>query len=151
MELLEGISSLLLLEDGVEVNSLGLSLLEGPGVEVVSLSERDNSLADVGLGGELGDVLDVLLGSGGNDCGKALVGIVLDQDLHLVISEEVDWVSGECGLVLLLGNWLEGFDNESDLESTVGGEDVGGVDFVHLEGPVRDNDNSGSEVGDVEV
>jgi len=94
--------------------------------------------------------LDVLLDAG-NGVLDASVGVGLDEGLHLVVSVEVDWVPGESGLVLLLGNWLEGLNDKSNLESTVGGEDVGGVDLVHLEGPVRDNDDSRSEVGDVQV
>lgn len=51
--------------------------------------------------------------------GDATVGVVLDEHLDFIISEEVDWMSGESGLVLLLGNWFERFDNESNFESTV--------------------------------
>jgi len=151
LDLLESISSLLLLEDGVHICGGGLSLLEGPGVEVLSGLERNDVLSDVGLGSELGDVEHGLFGSSGDSGSNALVGVVLDEGLHLVVSEEVDWVSGEGGLFLLLGDGLEALDDKSDFESTVGGEDVGGVDLVHLEGPVADDDDSGSEVGDVEV
>lgn len=81
----------------------------------------------------------------------ALVGVALDEGLHFVVSVEVDWVSGEGGLVLLLSDWLEGLDDKSNLKTTVGGENVGRVDLVHLEGPVVNDDDSGSKVGDVQV
>ena len=75
---------------------------------------------------------------------------ILDDGLHLGISEEVLGVSGENNFVVssFVG---EGFDDKSDFVSTVGGEDISRVNFVHLKGPVGDGDDSGFEVSNVNV
>jgi len=75
---------------------------------------------------------------------------VLDNSLHLGISEEILGMSGEDNFIVssFVG---ERFDDKSNFVSTVGGEDISRVNSVHLKGPVGDGDNSRLEVSDVDV
>ena len=74
---------------------------------------------------------------------------VLDDSHHLVIAVESDGVSDEVQLLLELE--LEGLDDESDLEVVVGGENLGGVDFLHLEAPFVEHDDLLGQVDNVYV
>jgi hypothetical protein len=131
-----------LLEDGDHINGGSLSLLESIGVELVSLGEVNNSLSNVALGRELGDIWAALrLDSTLDGSGNLLMVIVLDKSFHLIISEKIDWVSSESNLITLLEGWLEGLDNKSNLESSIGCEDISGVNLVHLERPLSNEDN----------
>lgn len=73
---------------------------------------------------------------------------VLDNSLHLVISVDVDGVSSGNDLLVKVG--LEGVDNESNLKTSVGGEDGRGVNLSHLKGPVGDEDNVVLQISDVD-
>lgn len=134
-------------EDGLHIESGGLTLLELPGVERGSTGEGDNTGRDIGFLGGIWErvTLDGVL----NSSGEALVGIVLDESLDFIISVDVNWPSGEHNFTA--NHWFEGFDDEFDLNTTVRGEVSGGVGLNHLEGPVGDEDDLGFEVGDLHV
>mgnify|MGYP003331193421 CR=1 FL=1 len=72
----------------------------------------------------------------------------LDQGLDLIVSVEVEWVSGERSITLLN---LEGLDDELDLDSGVGGEDGSGVDLGDLHAPLLEDEGLGLQVGNVDV
>lgn len=61
---------------------------------------------------------------------ESLVAEVLDDGLELVVSEQIDGISG--GVESLLEVGFEGVDDEADLEVGVGGEHFGGVDSSQL-------------------
>jgi len=134
-------------EDGLHIESSGLSLLELPGVEGASVSEGDDSGTNAGL---LGGIWERISLDGALDSGcEALVGIVLDESLDFIISVDVNGPSGEHNFTA--NHWFEGFDDELDFDTTVGGEVSGRVGLNHLEGPVGDKNNLGLEVGDLHV
>ena len=72
----------------------------------------------------------------------------MDQGLDLIVSVEVEWVSGE-GSISLLN--LERLDNESDLNTGVRGEDGSRVDLGNLHGPFLKDEGLGFQVGNVDV
>ena len=74
---------------------------------------------------------------------------VLDGGLELVISEEIDWVSG--GVKSLLEVWLEWVNNQSGFEVGVWCEYLSWVGSSELEWPVVDDNNLVVEVDDVNV
>jgi hypothetical protein len=74
---------------------------------------------------------------------------VLDGGLHLVISEKIDGISG--GVQFFLEHGFEWVHDKSGLEVGVGGENFGGVHFLHFEGPWVEHDNLLSEVDDAYV
>jgi len=106
-------------------------------------------LGDGSLGGELGHVWErVTLDSGFDGGSNLTVEVRLDEGLDLIVSVEVEWVSGEGSITLLD---LEGLDDEFDLNSGVGGEDGSGVDLGDLHGPFLKDEGLGFQVGDVDV
>ncbi len=74
---------------------------------------------------------------------------VLDESLHFVVSEEVDWVSD--GVKLLLEIAFERVHNKFDFDVAVGGEDLSGVNLVHFEAPFVQYDDVVLEVDDLNV
>jgi hypothetical protein len=78
------------------------------------------------------------------------MGEVLDDSFHFSISKEILGVSGEDDFVVscFMG---EGFDDKSNLESTVGGENVSRVNTVHLKSPVGNGDDSGFEISNINI
>lgn len=78
-----------------------------------------------------------------------LVSEVLNNSLHLVISEQIDGVS--LGAQFLLEVRLEWLHDQSDFQVGVGSENLSGVHFLHLEAPVVKHDNLLSEIGNAHI
>ena len=135
-----GITTSLLGLSASELDSLGVSFFEGP----FSAGVGKDSLADSSLSASDGWHAGWLGGSGSNDL---LMAESLDGGLEFIISVKVGWVAGWVE-VFNLELWLEAVDDESALESSVGGEYISGVDLAELKGPVGDDNNLGLEVLD---
>lgn len=125
-----------------EGHSLGVSLFELP----LAAGVGEDTLADLVLSsGKRGHVN--LLGGGGG--ANLLVTEGLDGGLELVVSVEVGGVASGMEGLLELG--LEGVDDKAALNTSVGGEDLGGVDSAELKGPSGDDDNLALEVENVDL
>jgi len=147
-----GGGTLIELKEIVRVEDGGLGLLETEVGEVIAVGELDNTLGDVALTRELGDIrkglrLERVLNRGG----LGGVNVLVDEGLHLVVSVEVVRVTVKRDLVTGGVVDLERVHDKLELNTSVGGEDVLRLDASKLEGPVGDEDDSRSEVGHVNV
>jgi len=138
------LSSLLLLRFSTEGDDLGVSFLELPFTAGVG----EDTLLNLALSSSDGGHLDLLGGSGGADLG---VTEGLDGGLELVISVEVGGVAGWVKGLLELELGLEGVDDESALNTSVGGEALLAVDLAELKSPLGDNNNLAFEVENVDL
>jgi len=125
-----------------EADNLGVSFLELP----LTAGVGKNTLADLALAARDGSHV-VLAASGSSDDLGVTEG--LDGGLELVVTVEVGGVAGRMELLLKLG--LEGVDDEAALNTSVGGEDLGGVDAAELKRPLGHNDDLVLEVEDVDL
>jgi hypothetical protein len=79
------------------------------------------------------------------------VRVRLDEGLHFIVTEQVGGVASERDPVFLGNICLEGFDDQTNLDASIGGENISAVDAVHLERPVRDDDDLTLQVSNVDV
>jgi len=128
-----------LLDGTTEGSDLGVSFLEGPLVTLLGNDTLGNVTLSSGEGSEISGVL-------GNGSLDLSVTEGLDSGLELVVSVEVSGPSDGVELFLELG--LEGVDDKSHFEASVGGEGIGSLE---LKAPVGNEDNLGFEVADADV
>jgi hypothetical protein len=79
------------------------------------------------------------------------MNVLVNESLHLIVSVDVERVSIQGDALGLVVGGLERVDDEFELNTTVGGENILGFDSCEFKGPVHDENNLGSEIGDIHV
>lgn len=146
-----GRRSLIGLEETVRIQNSSLALLESEVGEGLAGSKLEDTVGlNVTLARELGDVGKRLVLEAGSDTrALSVIDVLVNKRFHLVISVDILGMSVQGDAARVVSGEL--VDDQFELNTTVGGEDVLRFDSGELKRPVLDGDDLGSQVSDVGI